>query len=127
MISYATITAFEHEFKKLLKKYPSLEKDFATLRRAVIELYHVKNINPNAIFPIPGVGGAGKYMAIKVKKFACQYLKGKGANTGLRLIYVYDPAKEQITFLEIYCKADKANEDRDRIKKFITQFEKGNL
>ena len=119
MINYATITAFEHEFKKLLKKYPSLEKDFATLRRAVIELYHVKNINPNAIFPIPGVGADGKYMAIKVKKFACQYLKGKGANTGLRLIYVYDPAKEQVTFLEIYCKADKANEDRARIKDFI--------
>ena len=107
------------KFKKLLKKYPSLEQDFATLCRAVIELYHVKNINPNAIFPIPGVGADEKYMAIKVKKFACQYLKGKGANTGLRLIYVYDSTKEQVTFLEIYCKADKANEDRARIKDFI--------
>ncbi len=119
MINYATITAFEHEFKELLKKYPSLEKDFATLCRAVIELYHIKNINPNAVFPISGVGGNGEYMAIKVKKFACQYLKGKGANTGLRLIYVYDPAKEQVTFLEIYSKADKANEDKARIKDFI--------
>ncbi len=120
MINYATITAFEHEFKKLEKKYPSLKEDFATLRKTVIELIHVKNILIPSAVPVEGLCDKdGKYVTMKVRKFSCRSLKGKGANTGLRLIYIYEPPKKLITFLEIYCKADKANEDRARIKEFI--------
>ena len=119
MIKYGKITAFENDLKHLLKKYPSLEGDLETLKKSVITLYHSQKINPNAVFPIPGLCVEGKYVSIKVKKIACRSLKGKGSNTGLRLIYLFDPRKEQVTFLEIYCKADKANEDRDRIRAFI--------
>lgn len=119
MISYTAITAFEHELKKLAKKYSSLIEDLETLKKTVIALYHLKKINPNAVFPIPGLCVEGKYISIKVKKFACRSLKGRGSNTGLRLIYVFEPSKEKVTFIEIYCKSDKANEDKDRIRAFI--------
>ena len=120
MINYATITTFEHEFKCFLKKYPSIKGDFATLRKTVIELVHEKNVLLPYVVPIEGAcANDGRYFTMKVRKFSCRSLKGKGSNTGLRLIYVFEPKKKQVTFLEIYCKADKANEDRSRIKDFI--------
>ena len=52
---------------------------------------------------------------IKVKKIACKSLKGRGVNSGLRLIYAYFPDEQIITFVEIYHKNDKDLEDRARI------------
>jgi hypothetical protein len=120
MINYEAITTFEREFKRLLKKYPSLEGDFTTLRKTVVELVHTKHVSLPYVVRIEGLcANDGQYMAMKVRKFSCRSLKGKGSNTGLRLIYVFEPSKKKVTFLEIYCKADKANEDRERIKEFI--------
>ena len=124
MIKYSSTTAFNREFKKMTKKYPSLPDDLSTLKKAVIELYHLMGVNSLSTFPIEGLCSKEKhYLSMKVKKFACRSLKGKGANTGLRLIYVFEPATQSVTFLEIYCKADKANEDKERIKKFIKYLE----
>ena len=52
---------------------------------------------------------------IKVKKMACKALKGRGVNSGLRLIYAHFPDEQKITFIELYHKNDKENEDRTRI------------
>jgi hypothetical protein len=56
---------------------------------------------------------------IKVKKIACKALKGKGVNSGLRLVYAYFPDKNKITFIELYHKIDKENEDRKRLYKYF--------
>ena len=48
---------------------------------------------------------------IKVKKIACKSLKGKGVNSGLRLIYALFKVEQKITFIEIYHKNDKDSED----------------
>ena len=56
-----------------------------------------------------------KTCIIKVKKIACKSLKGRGVNSGLRLIYVYFPDEQKITFVEIYHKNDKEMEDMARI------------
>ena len=56
---------------------------------------------------------------IKVKKIACRALKGRGVNSGLRLIYAHFQEENKIIFVEIYHKNDKDNEDRQRI---ITNF-----
>lgn len=50
-----------------------------------------------------------------MKKIACRALKGRGVNTGLRLVYAYFPAEQKITFIELYHKNDKENEDKKRI------------
>ena len=40
---------------------------------------------------------------------------GKGAQTGIRVIYAYFEENDRIEFIEIYYKGDKENEDRERI------------
>jgi hypothetical protein len=52
---------------------------------------------------------------IKVKKIACKALKGRGVNSGLRLIYALFPDEQKIAFIELYHKSDKENEDKTRI------------
>ena len=53
----------------------------------------------------------------KARKFACKSLKGKGVMSGIRLIYAYFEDKDVIEFIEIYFKADKEKEDRNRVLK----------
>ena len=51
----------------------------------------------------------------KARKFACKALKGKGAASGIRLIYAYYEREDIIEFIEIYYKGSQENEDRERI------------
>jgi mRNA-degrading endonuclease RelE of RelBE toxin-antitoxin system len=51
----------------------------------------------------------------KVRKFACKALKGKGAMSGIRVIYAYFPDLDKVEFVEMYFKADQENEDRARV------------
>lgn len=57
---------------------------------------------------------------IKVRKIAYKSLKGRGVNSGLRLIYAYFKETEKIVFVELYHKNDKSIEDRQRIFKHFT-------
>ncbi len=52
------------------------------------------------------------------KKFACKSLKGKGAASGIRIIYAYYEKEDIVEFVEIYYKGNKENEDRKRILKY---------
>jgi len=56
---------------------------------------------------------------IKVKKIACKSLKGRGVNSGLRLIYAHFSDEQRIVFVELYHKSDKVCEDRERILKYF--------
>lgn len=118
-INYDETAEFTRDFKKLSKKYPSLKEDLETNKQYSIELYHCKEIDCNAIFKIDGVGNTADLRFYKIKKFQCRSLKGKGARSGIRIIYAYFPAEQKIIFLEIYFKTDQENEDRRRIKDFI--------
>lgn len=51
---------------------------------------------------------------IEVKKIACKAIKGRGSNSGMRLIYAHFPDEQKTTFIEIYHRNDKKNEDRNR-------------
>lgn len=114
-IQFEELPEFEKDLKQLLKKYRTLKEDLAVLRQ-------VLNDDPNECSPFSyRIDGLGiKTCIIKVKKIACKALKGRGAHSGLRLIYAYFPEKQKITFIELYHKNDKENEDRPRIiKNFI--------
>ena len=54
-------------------------------------------------------------MARIFKKFACKALKGRGVQSGIRVIYAYFVKEDRVEFIEIYFKGDKASEDRHRI------------
>jgi len=106
---------FDRDFKKLLKKFKTLEEDFETFINTQLNLYHKLNIDNNGIFKITGLGIETQKI-FKAKKFACKSLKGKGVKSGIRIIYAYYEAIDSIEFVEIYYKGDKENEDHKRIK-----------
>lgn len=106
------LTEFKKDLKTLLKKYRTLQDDLFVVKR-VLEIE--PDERPPFSFRIDHLGL--KTCIIKVKKIACKSLKGRGVNSGLRLIYAHFPDEQKITFIELYHKNDKENEDRDRILK----------
>jgi len=105
---------FDKDIKKLLKKFKTLEEDLDIFIKTELMLYHKLNKDNKGIFPIPGLGIENPRI-YKAKKFACRSLKGKGVQSGIRVIYGYSEKQDKIELIEIYYKGDKENEDRDRI------------
>jgi hypothetical protein len=110
MISFERLVIFDKEFKRLLKKYRSLEKDLDVLKDA-LELFPTGQSNNSEI-----VFNSENVKVIKTRLF-CRYLKG----STLRLTYAYHQEENKICFMEIYFKGDKVNEDRERIKNYLKE------
>jgi len=109
---------FEKDLKKLLKKYPTLEEDLATWSEKELFLYHKLGIDNGGVFRIAGLGTESAAI-FKGKKFACRSLKGRGAHSGIKVIYSYDEGEDSIDLIEIYFKGYKENEDRERIGEYL--------
>ena len=120
-MNYDETEEFRRDFKKLLKKFPSLAEDLEANKQYRIELFHCKEIDSRSIFEIQGVGNTAELKFFKVKKFQCKNLKGRGAKSGIRVIYAYFPTEQRIVFLEVYFKANQENENRQRIIDFINK------
>ncbi len=118
-MTYDETEEFTRDFKKLLKKFSSLVDDLEVNKQYRIELFHCKGIDSRSIFEIQGVGNRGELKFFKVKKFQCKDLRGRGAKSGIRLIYAYFSCEQKIVFIEIYFKANQNNENRQRIFDFI--------
>jgi mRNA-degrading endonuclease RelE of RelBE toxin-antitoxin system len=114
---------FEKDLKKLAKRFSTIEDDLQNFIQTVLNLCHKQNINSSAVIHISNLGieSPGIY---KARKFSCQSLKGKGAASGIRIIYAYHEPADIIEFIEIYYKGDKNNEDTTRIKKHFQASEK---
>lgn len=110
-IEYRRHDRFEKQIKKLIRKYRSLEEDLFEAKKAAIELFHIHNLDNNAVELVPKFDH--KIVQIyKIKKFACKALKGKGVKSGIRVIYAFYPEKFEVEFLEIYFK-EKNDTDMD--------------
>lgn len=109
-MKFETLTEYEKDFKYLKKKYRTLDDDIEVLKKV---LNQEPDENPPFSYRINGLGISS--CIIKVKKIACKSLKGKGVNSGLRLIYAHFEEENRIVFIEIYHKNDKEMEDRERI------------
>lgn len=120
-MNYEETEKFIRDFKKLLKKFSSLDDDLDINKKYRIELFHLKNIDSRSIFEIQGVGNSVELQFFKIKKFQCKSLKGRGAKSGIRVIYAYFPAEQKIMFIEIYFKAKQENENRQRITDFLKE------
>lgn len=112
MINYERLTIFDKEFKRLFKKYRSLDKDLEVFKEA-LNVFPTGQSNNAEI-----VNDSGNLKVIKSRLF-CRYLKG----ATLRIIYAYHQDENKICFLEIYFKGDKENEDRERIKDYLKEIE----
>jgi hypothetical protein len=109
------IPAFDRDIKKLTKRFPTLEGDLEIFIDKELRLFHKLNIDNKGVFQIPGLGFENPKV-YKGKKFACRSLKGKGVQSGIRVIYAHFESEDRIELIEIYYKGDKENEDRGRIQ-----------
>lgn len=114
MIKIDTLEEFKKDLKSLSKKYRTLHDDIAILEKV---LKTNPDANPNFSFQIEGLGL--ETCVIKVKKIASKSFKGRGVNSGFRLIYAYFEESKRIVYIELYHKSDKTLEDRERIKKYF--------
>ena len=109
---------FEKDLKKL-KRFRTLEEDLANFLTTQLNLYHKLHIDNGGIFKIQGLPQREGTEVFKAKKFASRSLMGKGVQSGIRVIYAYQAEEDAIDFIEIYYKADRENEDRDRIIRYL--------
>jgi hypothetical protein len=112
-MNFKNTIEFEKDFKKLFKKFRSLNDDLSEFKKVLSES------------PL----GIGKHFNVITKtdavyivkaRFFCKSLKKKD----LRVIYAYIENHQiiemvGIEFIEIYFKGNKENEDRERIKGYI--------
>jgi len=88
-----TISVFEKQTKRLIKKYPSLKKDLYTLINSLKE-------NPEQ----------GKYLGKNCYKIRLAISsKGKGKSGGARVITNFVITENTVYLLSIYDKAEKEN------------------
>lgn len=118
MINYELLPEFEKDFKALLKRFQTLDSDFERFKKFSIEPHFEQNVETTSFVKIEGNCGE-KYSSYKVRKFACRALMGKGSQSGIRIIFIWEPNSRKITFVEMYFKGDKALEDKERLKRVI--------
>lgn len=113
-VTFEELKPFKRDLKKLSKRYRTLRDDLEILKK-------VLRVSPEARPPFSfEIGAIGiESCVIKVKKMACRSLPGRGANTGLRLVYAHFKEEERIVLVELYFKGDKKGENRERIFKYF--------
>ena len=111
------IPEFNKDIRRLLRKFKTLEDDLKIFIEKQLNLYHKLKIDNKGIFQIPDLQIESPKI-YKAKKFACRSLKGKGVQSGIRVIYAYFEEEYEVEFIEIYYKGDKENEDRERILRY---------
>ena len=114
MITFLYNDNFLKEFKKLSKKYRSLQEDFNVFQLAL-------QVNPVGYEPnIVQIAWLWDEIILpfyKVRKFPLTFMKL--ANSGIRIVYAYDSKSgkiEFIEFVEVYHKNDKDNHDTTFIR-----------
>ncbi|TSC94126.1 MAG: Uncharacterized protein CEN91_30 [Candidatus Berkelbacteria bacterium Licking1014_85] len=115
-MNFETTREFQKDFKRLSKKFKSLEGD-------LVEFKKVLNEMPLGIGKHFNIVTKTNYLYIVKARFFCQSLKKKD----LRIIYAYIEANQivkmiDIEFIEIYFKGEKGNEDYERIKEYLKNF-----
>jgi len=109
-MEFNQLPEFDKDKTSLSKRYRTLNDDLEVVKTILDKR---PDERPPFSFRIDNLGL--ETCIIKIKKIACKALKGKGVNSGLRLIYAHFPDESKITFIELYHKNDKENEDKKRI------------
>lgn len=105
MAHFKRTPEFERDLKKLLKKFRTLEDDINTIEKVLRGA--PEGIGTNFVT----LHTTDTYLVVKAR-LACRALRGERA---LRLMYAYH--KNTVTFyhIELYHKANQANQDKGRI------------
>ena len=109
-MEYDELPEFSRELKRLRKKYLTLHDDLDELKQALAKIK---------------IRSGGKHwnclrrtekVSVYKIRLACRYLRA----TTMRVIYAHHVDSEKIVFMELYYKGDKENEDRERIKRYLS-------
>ncbi len=109
-MTFNELPEFKKERKRLARKYRSLSEDLR-------EFQNVVSVGPLGNQKHFAVIARGENLHIVKARLFCRYLKG----SSLRVIYSYFEQEQRIEFIEIYYKGDKENEDRHRVKEYVTK------
>lgn len=111
MILFNETPSFEKDFKRLLKKYPSLEDDLMRFKKAL----ETDGENLTGLVRIP-LGSRISAPFFKARKFRCKSLNS-GAMSGIRVILCWQrqSTEVKVTFIEIYYKGQQENHDESKI------------
>lgn len=123
-LEYGETDEFRKDFKRLLKKFRSLEEDLVVAKVNAIELYHLRGLDNASVELMTGFC-TDEVKVCKVRKFACKSLKGRGVNSGIRIIYAFLVSTAQVEFIEVYFKGEKGRGDEVRIKEYLRSLQLG--
>lgn len=108
MSSFHQLPEFEKEFKRFLKKYPSLAGDIEDVRQVLVDA--PTGIGKN--FTIIHSSQDVKIVKVRVH---CESLRART----IRMIYAYHSDRIEFMYIELYFKGDKENEDMKRVANYI--------
>src|SRR5688500_3194865 len=110
----SSIPEYDRDIKRHAKKFRTIEEDIEIVKS-------ILKVKPDQRPPFSQrIDGLDiETCIIKIKKIACRSLKGRGVDSGFRLVYAYFPEVSKIVLVEIYFKAEREVEDRGRIMKQI--------
>ncbi len=99
---------FRKDFKRLSRKYRSLNKDIALFEKFLSK------------FPL----GKGRHFAVLTEKEAVKIVKARLfclhlKRDSLRIIYSFNSKREEIEFVELYFKGNKERENKERITLYL--------
>ncbi len=107
-MNYKKTKEFSKEFKKMFRKYKTLEQDLINFQNRFPEV----DLSSNKNFVI--LYSDNKVKIIKAR-FFCRCLRGQT----LRIIFAYSSDESIVEFIEIYFKGGKVREDKDRIRQYL--------
>lgn len=112
-MNFDELPEFQKERKRLARKYRSLSEDLQVFQN-VVSVVPLGNSKHFAV-----IAQNERVRIIKARLF-CRYLKG----SSLRVIYSYFEQEQRIEFIEIYYKGKQENEDRERVRAYVTRHQK---
>ncbi len=102
---------FKHDLSTLCKNFPTVNDDVNIVQKVLA-------INPLEQSPFSvKLKTIGEMSIIKIRQMASQHFKGKGLNSGFRLIYAYDKENDKIVLIQIYHASQKGKVDQARLAK----------
>jgi len=112
MNHFNALAEFEKEFKRMRKKYRTLDDDLEKFKKILIAA-------PTGIGKNFVIVYSSQTVKIIKARMACRALRDRS----LRIVYSYFEQDQRIEFIEIYFKGEKENEDRGRIKEYLSNHE----
>jgi mRNA-degrading endonuclease RelE of RelBE toxin-antitoxin system len=112
MSNFSQLPEFEKELKKLSKKYPSFIEDVEDVKQVLENTPTGIGKNFTLIKTVENV----KIVKVRVH---CESLRART----VRMVYAYHSDKIEFMYIEIYFKGDKENEDKERIKEYLSSLQ----